>query len=324
MKNIWIVFLCLAIILVGCDKDITIELPEGETQLVVEGSIDVNEPPIIFLSHSQGYFDPLTLSDLASFYICDAVVTLTANGVTDTLVALSAATLTPEQQQQVADLLGIPVEQLSTGNLCAYTSLNPQFWGKYGTTYRLDVYHEGKHVHATSKMNYPVPLDSLWFASPSGNPNDSLGFIYATLSDPDTLGNCYRWAAKRINHYPNWVPDVALRGKPKDTDFVRPFNSVTNDNFFNGLTFDFSYYRGSERGSEKFDDIGIEAGYYKRGDTLVVKGQSIDYGSFQFIYDIENSNGGPFAIPFNLRSNVVGGLGAFIAYGSHIDTLVCQ
>lgn len=324
MKNIWIVFLGLAILFVSCDKDITIELPEGETQLVVEGSIDVNEPPIIFLSHSQGYFDPLTLSDLASFYICDAVVTLTANGVTDTLVALSASTLTPEQQQQVADLLGIAVDQLSNGNLCAYTSLNPQFWGKYGTTYRLDVYHEGKHVHATSKMNYPVPLDSLWFAPPSGNPNDSLGFIYATLNDPDTLGNCYRWAAKRINRYPNWVPDVELRGKPKDMDFVRPFNSVTNDNFFNGLTFDFSYYRGSERGSEKFDDIGIEAGYYKRGDTLVVKGQSIDYGSFQFIYDNENSSGGPFAIPFNLRSNVVGGLGAFIAYGSYVDTLVCQ
>ena len=324
MKKIIIALFGLSVLFVSCDKDITIELPEGETKLVVEGSIDVNEPPIIFLSHSQGYFDPLTIDDLANFYICDAVVTLTANGVTDTLIALSASTLTPEQQQQVAELLGIPVEQLSTSNLCAYTTLNPQFWGQYGTTYRLDVYHEGQHVHATSKMNNPVPLDSLWFASPTGNPNDSLGFIYATLNDPDTLGNCYRWAAKRINHYPNWVPDVELRGKPKDTDFVRPFNSVTNDDFFNGLTFDFSYYRGTERGSKKFDDTNEESGYYKRGDTLIIKGQSIDYPAFQFIYDIENSGGGPFAIPFNLRSNVVGGLGAFIAYGSYIDTLVCQ
>jgi hypothetical protein len=324
VKNVILALLVFSLLWVGCDKEITVDLPKSETFIVVEGSIDINQPPIIFLSRSQGYFDPLTLDDLANFYICDAVVTLKANNATDTLLAISAATLSPEQLQQVSQMLGISPEQLSNSNICAYTTLNPAFWGHVNTQYQLDVYHEGKHVYAKTKLNNPIPLDSLWFASPNGNSSDSLGFIYATLTDPDTLGNCYRWAAKRINHYPNWAPDPMLRGQIKDRDFVRPFNSVTNDDFFNGLTFDFSYYRGTESGSEKFDDTNEEAGFYKRGDTIVVKGQSVDYPCFQYIYDIENANGGPFALPYNLRGNVVGGLGAFIAYGSYIDTLICQ
>jgi hypothetical protein len=324
VKKALLGILVFSLLIASCTKDITVDLPKSETYIVVEGSIDINQPPVIFLSRSQGYFDPLTLNDLANFYICDAVVTLKANNSIDTLIAISAATLTPEQLAQVSQSLGISPEQLANSNICAYTTLNPAFWGHVNTQYQLDVYHEGKHVYAKTKLNNPIPLDSLWFASPSGNPEDSLGFIFATLSDPDTLGNCFRWAAKRINHYPQWVPDVDLRGKLKDSDFVRPYNSVTNDDFFNGLTFDFSYYRGSESGSEKFDDQNIESGFYKRGDTIVVKGQSIDYPSFQYIYDIENANGGPFALPYNLRGNVVGGLGAFIAYGSYLDTLICQ
>ncbi len=308
----------------ACEKEITVDLPETESQLVVEGTIENGLPPIIFLSQSQGYFDPITAETLKNFYICDAKVTLTVDGNTDTLININAASLTPEQLEQVADLIGIPAEQIAANNFCAYTSLNPNFWGQPNKVYNLKVVHQGRTVTATTKLNTPIPLDSLWFDIPSGNPADSLGFLYANLTDPDTLGNCYRWAAKRINRYTNAPADQAdLIGQPKDADFIYPFNSVTDDAFFNGLNFDFSYYRGRELNSEKFDDTNDEAGFYKVGDTVVVKGQVIDYPSFQFIFDFENQGGGPFALPYNLRSNVKGGLGAFIAYGSLLDTVIC-
>ena len=314
----------MALTFTACEKEITVDLPEAESLIVVEGTIENGMPPIIFLSQSQGYFDPITTETLQNFYICDAQVTLTVDGFTDTLININAASLTPEQLQMVSDLIGVPAEQIAANNFCAYTTLNTAFWGQFGKEYNLKVVHDGKTVTSKTKLNQAIPLDSLWFSIPSGNPSDSLGFLYATLTDPDTLGNCYRWAAKRINKY-TFAPTEQsfLIGQIKDPDFVYPFNSVTDDAFFNGLKFDFSYYRGQELNSEKYDDQGDEAGYYKLGDTVVVKGQTIDYPSFQFIFDFENQGGGPFALPYNLRSNIEGGLGAFIAYGSQLDTVIC-
>jgi len=325
VKNITFLFsAALILTLTSCEKEITVDLPEAESLIVVEGTIENGFPPIIFLSQSQGYFDPINAETLQNFYLCDAEVTLTVDGQTDTLDMISAASLSPEQLELVADLIGVPAEQIVANNFCAYTTFNPAFWGQFNKEYSLKVLHNGRTVTAKTKLNTAIPLDSLWFDSPSGNPTDSLGFLYASISDPDTLGNCYRWSAKRINKY-TYAPaeESFLIGQVKDQDFIYPFNSVTDDAFFNGLSFEFSYYRGRALNSEKYDDKGEEGGYYKLGDTVVVKDQTIDYPSFQFIFDFENQGGGPFALPYNLKSNVVGGLGAFIAYGSTLDTVIC-
>jgi Domain of unknown function (DUF4249) len=305
----------------SCEKDITVELPETATKIVVEGSIEPGQPPIVTLTYSQGYFSELNLQSLASYYVKDAQVTLKQNGISTSLLPITPADLSPQELALAAQFLGVTPEELAMNPITIYTTPDTSFWGHYGSTYELIIQKDEHYVTCKTKMNYPIPLDSIWFQSPSGNPDDTLGYIWATLTDPDTLGNCYRWATKRINHYLPGIPDGSLIGQPKDLDFTRPFNSVSSDEFFNGLTFSFNYYRG--RGSaNKFDDEGPEGGFYKKGDTVVVKGQSMDYPSAQFIYDLENQGGGPFAIPFNLRGNAVGGLGAFIAYGNYIDTVV--
>ena len=57
----------------------------------------------------------------------------------------------------------------------------------------------------------------------------------------------------------------------------------------------------------KFDDNNAEAGYFKRGDTIVVRGCVIDRKSFKYIDSYENqisTQGSPFSVPFNLESNV--------------------
>jgi hypothetical protein len=318
----FVVFASFVALLYSCEKEITIDLPKTENQIVVEGSIETGQPPIITLTYSQGYFDPLDLQSLANFYVKDAMVTLSRNGQSIVLPPITPANLSPQELALAAQLLGISPEDLAASPICVYSTIDTAFWGKPGTTYHLTIEKDNHYLTCTTKLNHPVPLDSIWFASPSGNPNDTLGFVFATLTDPDTLGNCYRWATKRINRYRAGIPDPLLIGQQKDADFTRPFNSVSSDDFFNGLTFDFNYYRGQSSNSDKFDDDGPESGYYKKGDTVVVKGQSMDYKSYQFIYDLENQGGGPFALPYNLRGNIVGGLGSFIAYGNYLDTVV--
>src|SRR5205085_2894060 len=71
--------------------------------------------------------------------------------------------------------------------------------GAPGNKYSLTVIAEGKTLHAVTTIPNPVKLDTTWWKV-DGN-RDSLGFAWAHLTDPDTIGNCYQWKAQRINHY---------------------------------------------------------------------------------------------------------------------------
>ncbi|MFN8165256.1 MAG: DUF4249 family protein [Bacteroidia bacterium] len=71
--------------------------------------------------------------------------------------------------------------------------------GTVGKSYHLTVISNGSTITSEASLPAPVPLDSVWWKV-DGN-RDSLGFAWAHLTDPDTLGNCYRWVAQRINHY---------------------------------------------------------------------------------------------------------------------------
>ena len=314
--------------LVGCEKDITVDLPQADAKIVVQGSIEPGQPPLVILSYTSGYFDPADLNALANSYIRDAQVKMVHGTDTIPLDMYCIADMTIDQLMQASQVSGLLPEAVLGLNICVYTSLSPQSFGLSGETYTLIVDKDENHLHAVTKVNFPVPLDSLWFASPSGNPLDSLGFIYGNMTDPDSLGNAYRWSAKRISHYPQWITrDTYLRGQQKDLTFISPMPSVYDDEFFNGLSFEFAYYRGAIAFSEKFDDRREERGFFKRGDTVVVRGCSIDMNVYKFYKSYEDqlaNQGSPFASPSNVKSNVEGGLGVWAGYGAYYDTLICQ
>ena len=195
-------------------------------------------------------------------------------------------------------------------NYCIYSTLNPQLFGVLGKTYTLNILAEGKSYYSKTKIPFPVPLDSLWFKPEK----DSLGFVWATLDEPDTMGNCYRWFAKRLG---------------KDKSFIAPIGSAFEDQFINNTRFDFAYFRGSVPGSEREDDNNVEAGFFKIGDSIVVKFCSTDKSVYKFFrtYETNISNGGnPFASPSVVESNIIGDnvLGVWAGYGPFIDTLIIK
>jgi hypothetical protein len=309
---------------ISCEKEITVDLPVVDHQIVVEGFIYQDQPPMMMLTWSQGYFDPTNMETLQNMFVHDAVVTVTVDNVTYTLDEVCTADLTEEELELASIALGIPVESLQSLNLCIYTSF--ELIGETGKVYYLDVSQDNHHITGATKLPEIVVLDTLFFDIVSSLPNDSLGFIYGNITDPDTIGNAYRWFAKRINHYPDWAEDEELRGQQKDYGYIAPIGSVFDDEFFNGLSFEFAYYRGAEPNSSKYDDLNNERGYFKRGDTIAVRGCTIDRNAYKFIYSFESqvsNQGSPFAVPFNLESNLQGGLGAFIGYGAIYDTVIC-
>jgi Domain of unknown function (DUF4249) len=311
--------------LTGCDKEITVDIPAQEQKIVVEGTIFNGQPPILFLSWSQNYFEPTNLNQLSNLYIRDpeAQVAITVEGMEHPLILICVSDLPIELLEDAAAAVGVSVETLVALDLCAYTSTT--LIGEEGKNYKLKVDYGTHHLTCQTKIPERVQLDSVWFNIVSTLPDDSLGFISANITDPDTLGNCYRWFAKRINHYPNWVEDLA--GQQKDANFIAPLGSSTDDQFFNGLSFGFTYFRGVAVNSQKEDDLNGERGFYKRGDTVVVRGSCVDRRAYKFIYAMETqagNQGSPFATPYNLPSTVEGGLGAFIGYAASYDTVICQ
>jgi len=208
---------------------------------------------------------------------------------------------------------------VASTNLCAYTDLGG-LTGEFNTTYGLEVNIDDEELSAQTHIPGLVELDSLWFEIVGET--DSLGFVYGTFTDPDTLGNAYRWYAKRINQYPEWS---ARAGEQKDQQFIAPLGSAFDDTFFNGLSFDFAYYRGAVSGSTKPDDFNAESGFFKTGDTIAVKGCGIDLDTYNYVttFESESSSGGnPFSAPAAIFTNINGGLGVWAGYACYSDSLV--
>jgi len=309
------------LLLAGCDKEITVDLPETESKVVVEGNIETGQPPIVFLTRTQSFFAPTSVASIAGTYISDAVVTVNDGDSTYTLTRLCSDLIPDSLIDEVAAQTGVSPDLLRAARICAWTFLNNELLGEEGKTYRLRVLTEGKELTSTTTIPQGVALDSAWFKldNPSPNADDSLGFLWARLSDPDTAGNAYRWFARRIN--------LGADGQPKDSRFISPFFGVFEDRYIDGLTLDFNYNRGNEPYSQAEEDINEERGYFKRGDTVVVKFSSIGLREFRFFNSFANnasSQGDIFSNPANIRSNIDGGLGVWAGYAPRFRTVVCQ
>ncbi len=287
----------LLIFLASCEKNIDIDLVDSSGKIVVDAYVEAGLPPYLILSRSEAYFSPIgqnTINNLPE----RAAVILISNGI-DTVRMTEIDTV---------------INGVSLGGFYMALdsiSLLPTMIGIPGTSYSLLIItSKGEEVRSETLLPEPVALDSVWFKVQENL--DSMGFAWARLSDPDTLGNYYRWFAKRLN---------------KDDQFLTPFGSVFEDKFINGQQFDFAYNRGSIQNSEAEEDENDEAGFYKKGDTVVVKFCTIGRGTYEFWRDAENqlaNNGSPFAVPSNVKSNIRGGRGLFAAYTATYDTIIAK
>jgi hypothetical protein len=309
MKKLLYILLIVTV-LFSCQKEIEFDLPAVEQTLVIEATVENGFPPRVFLTKSQGYFDPYSSASLEDMFIDDAEVYLNDGSNT---FELNPFTL---------DSGGV--------EFTVYTNLSA--FGEFGKNYTLSVYHQGDTATAKAQIPNPVEIDSLWFSAYEAY--DSLGLIWANFEDPDTVGNCYRWFAKRINNYRyNYYSDDGVllhdvKDKQKDSRFIPPIGSSTDDKLFNGLKFDFVLPRGEDGVLEGPDDEGVEEAFFKRGDTVVIKSTSTTYPVYLYVRAMENaavSNGSIFSSSGNLPYNVEGdGIGMFYGYGATYDTVICE
>jgi hypothetical protein len=288
------IFTLVISVFYSCEKNVTVDIPETEEKIVVEGYIETGTPPFVLLTKSLPFFGEINVNNLIQGSIQGATVIIDNGTITDTMIQIPG--------------FGI------------YTS--PAMIGETGKTYKLTVLAEGKTLTSETNIPQPISLDSIWWKV--DGQRDSLGFLWSHLTDPDTLGNCYRFFARRINQY-TFGDEI---GKQKDSTFYPPIGgSVFEDRYINGKSFDLSFPRGTFAGSDKEDDDNDERIYFKRGDTIVVKFCTIDRSHFEFWRTEESqvsSNGNPFGSPQPVHSNINGGLGVWGGYSASYDTVIAQ
>ncbi len=293
-KFILFLLTALAITFYSCEKNVTVEIPQTEEKLVVEGYIETGTPPIVLLTKSLPFFGEINVNSILQNSVLGATVIIDNGTIIDTLDQIPG--------------FGV------------YTTT--QFVGEVGKSYKLTVISDGKTLTSVTSIPVPVPLDSTWWKV--DGQRDSLGFIWGHLTDPDTLNNCYRIFAKRINEY----AFGENTGQIKDSIFYPPVGgSVFEDRYINGKSFDLSFPRGHATNSDKEDDNNDEDFFFKRGDTIIVKFCSIDRSHFEFWRTEESqvsSNGNPFGSPQPVHSNISGGLGVWGGYSITYDTIIAQ
>jgi hypothetical protein len=280
--------LLLSLLIVSCEREIEIDLGENEETIVVEGIIEAGGNPRVLVSKNRGFFNNFP-SDifalLEEFIIKDAIVTV-SDGPNTYLLNLDSNFVYPYIYYTTNALVG-----------------------EVGKTYVLTVQALGKTATARTTIPPPVPVDSLYFGLNVFDVNeDSLGFLYATYKDPDTLGNAYRLYAK----------------KSSETQYFPVNGAITNDDFINGKNV--TFFSGQSNKPFAVQDTFIDQDFfYRLGDTIQIKFCSIGNREFEFYNTFEaalGTNGNPFASPIIIKSNIEGGLGVWCGQSYFSDTLI--
>jgi hypothetical protein len=288
MKNL--LYIAFVFALFSCTTEVDLDLPSTEQQIVVEGYVESGLAPYVVLSRSIPYFTVVTEETLTDLIVTDADLVEVTNqdGIVDTLTVKY-------------DLVNYPPVY--------YQADNPKFLGEENGRYSLRVLADGDTMTGSTYIPSAIALDSVWYNLELG---DSLGTAYGHLSDPDSLGNYYRWYTKRLG---------------KDGRFLCPLGGTFDDKFFNGESFDFFYYRSADPVAADDDESGPASYHFRTGDTIAVKYATIDYDSYRFWDAIENEQGNagnPFSAPSTTVSNIEGGLGCFTGMGIKMDTIICE
>lgn len=282
LKNIFIIVTLL--VFASCTKVIDVNIPDPDPKIVVEGFIENGQTPYVLLTRNSPYYDTINANSLQGYFVSGAHVKMFDG--TDTI----------NFQELTYDTAGVTAS--------IYIALGAT--GVVGKTYQLFVDADGQHLHATTSIINPLPLDSVWYV-PEPNEPDSLVRLMVRYSDPPALGDHVRYFTKQ-NSQP----------------FYPGYNSVFDDALINGTTFDFPLDRGVDRNN---DSTFTNYGLFTKGDTVIVKWCAIDKAHYNFWHTLEfelESTGNPFASPVKVQSNVENGLGIWGGYSSSFDTLIIQ
>jgi hypothetical protein len=290
MKKL-LTLIVLTQILSGCEKRISFDLKNSAPKLVVEATIENGQPPYVVLTRSLNYFSVISIDSLFNSFVHNARVYVSDGNLTHQLKEYS----------------------LDSGNGYKFyyysidsSNLGTAFTGQLNHAYSLQIQVDNQEYKATTTIpNITKKIDSLWWKPAPANADSSQAVLMVKVTDPPGFGDYIRYFTKR-----NLQP------------FYPALNSVFDDLFIDGTTYELQVEPGVDRNAKRNDNEH----FFNKGDTVTFKLSNIDRATYDFWRTMEYSYasvGNPFATPIKVLSNVSNGaLGYFGGYASQYRILV--
>ena len=305
-----IIIICL--FLFSCEKVVDLNIPEHTPMLVVNGMLDTDSIPSIFISSSQGAFSNNSIPGC----ILDANVLLYEDDM-----LLGQMMLDANHVDTFMILEDSWYGQINTESISYYTyDINP----KAGSTYSIDVSHtDYESVYATTTIPNNIELidfNVIDNASDTSIYNATLNVVF---QDNANQNNYYRirlflqtegeyWeqdssdyeVVRKRSSLPLYSNDPSLsQGIPWDGYTFSGRTALFNDNLFNGQEKEISF-------DMEYKLAGIEY-----GDSLFLQLTSFSKEAYNYFNSIE-LNRDQFISPFGTEpvpvfSNVQNGIGLF-------------
>ncbi len=286
---------CLALFAVvfcnsACEKNIQIHLQEQEPELVVDASIENDQPPVVLLSKSIDFYSEISPGILEASFVHGADI------------EISDGTVSRKLTEYTVDSGDLRISYYSIDNTDPANSII----GKLNTSYNLKILVAGKVYEAVTGIpSITRRIDDLWWEPAPNNPDTSLVRLVVKATDPKGLGDYIRYFTKT-----NTEP------------FYAGYNSVFDDDVIDGTTYTLPVDRGVDKNvKHKDDDL-----FFRRGDTVTLKVCNIDKATYDFWRTFEftfQSIGNPFSSPAKVLGNISNGaLGYFGGYAAQFRTII--
>ncbi|WP_405397362.1 DUF4249 family protein [Maribacter sp. Asnod2-G09] len=238
---------------ISCENVIDVELPENETRLIVNGVIRVDEtqeylPIEIMVSQSSSFFDENTIASLKSVTIYYGTPREDAPEI------LEGGGISNLAEVEVGSGKWVPDPSFDSDQRIRVSSINE------GDVFQLILETEEERYFATTTYVKSVPIDSLVQGDETLFSGDETEVI-VTFTDPDESDDFYLL----------------------DLDFGEFL--VTEDEFYQGQTFVFSYFYDNdlELDTSSVVDIsllGVDESFYNYMNQIIVQSGG-DQGPFQ-------------------------------------------
>ena len=313
----------LSITLLSCQEEITLDLPQAETKLVVQGAIENGFPAYVTLTKNQGYFESIDSITISNLYITDATVSVTRDdGEIRNLTLITQAEI-----DLVEALIGYSITIPPNTIYIDLEELSSPGFSIANRSYTLDIIWNDQSITAETTIPEPTPLDSLWVEQSETADKDFKCDIRAIYSDPANIQNNILIRSKRLEHYQREGEhnDSTLCEIINEPDMSLKLVDAGADVLIDGETFETYFPRPGDNGfpsgkynSEHNKDCNDSLVKFKE-DVVLIKFCQIDEPAMKFWRGLirqVGTNGNPFAEPMNLVSNINNGLGVWTGYGA--------
>ncbi len=192
------------LLIVSCKKDIEIKVPETASEIVVEGWIEQDQFPIVYLTKSFPFFSKIDSASLFEQIVSEAKVTVSC-----------------ENESEILTL------RRDESHYPPYYYIGTEMKGKVGKRYDLKVEISGKIITSSSVIEKVPYFDKLYYQPE--NPGDTIGHLYFEIMDDPAAKNYYR-TFTMIKH--------------KENRYYPTLLNSYDDQYYNGEKINFNLYKG--------------------------------------------------------------------------------